>query len=111
MGLVKNIRLGREASRKGFQSIADLDRLMDQALSGEKSYTGVNVSGSTAMNFSAVFCAVNIISQTVASLPLFVYKRVGENGKKRFSNHPLHNILHNTPNPEMTSFSFPEVCP
>jgi len=108
MGIVKNIRIGRKASRAGIQSLADLDQLMDQALWGERSYTGVNVNGDTAMNFSAVFCAVQLISQAVASLPLFVYKRVGENGKKRFPNHPLHNILHNTPNPEMTSFSFRE---
>jgi len=108
MGIVKNIRIGRKANRAGIQSLADLDRIMDQALWGEKSYTGVNVSGDTAMNFSAVFCAVQLISQTVASLPLFIYKRVGENGKKRFPNHPLHKILHNTPNPEMTSFSFRE---
>lgn len=61
------------------------------------------------MNFSAVWNAVQIIAGTVASLPLILYRRVGDNGKEREVDHPLYDVLHNLPNPEMTSFTFREV--
>lgn len=81
---------------------------MDLAVNGQPSYSGVNVSGDTAMNFSAVFCAVNIIAGSLASLPLQLYKRVGD-GKELYHDHPLFDILHNQPNPEMTSYLFRET--
>ena len=66
------------------------------------------MSGDTAMNFSAVFCAVNIIAGSIASLPLQLYRRVGK-GKSAERDHQLWDLLHNQPNPEMTSYVFREV--
>ena len=82
---------------------------MDRAVNGQPSNAGVEVSGDTAMNFSAVFCAVNIIAGTIASLPLHLYRRVGDGGKEPFRDHPLYEVLHNLPNPEMTSYIFRET--
>lgn len=82
---------------------------MERAISGEPSRAGVDVSGDTALNVAAVFNAVNIIAGTIASLPLILYRRTGEDGKKRYPDHPLYNVLHNQPNPEMTSYVFREV--
>jgi len=81
---------------------------MDLAIDGAPTYSGVDVSRDTAMNFSAVFCAVNIIAGSLASLPLQLYRRVG-NGKELYTDHPLYYILHDQPNPEMTSYVFREV--
>ena len=89
-------------------SISDLDAAMDLAVNGQPSHAGVDVSGDTAMNFSAVFCAVNIVAGTIASLPLQLYRRVG-NGKEPYRDHPLYDVLHNLPNPEMTSYVFRET--
>ncbi len=82
---------------------------MDLAINGAPTHSGVAVSGETAMNFSAVFCAVNIIAGSIASLPLKLYRRVGDGGKEPFRDHPLFDLLHNQPNPEMTSYVFREI--
>ncbi len=71
--------------------------------SGETA-TGVAVNEHTAMNFSAVWSAVKLISGDVAGLPLVLYKTKGD-GKERYTDHPLYRILHDSPNPEMSSFT------
>lgn len=76
---------------------------------GSESYTGVTVTEITALQSSAVFACVRNIAETIASLPLFVYKRRDDGGKDRWPAHSLYSILHNKPNPEMTSFEFREI--
>jgi len=77
--------------------------------SGPPSHAGVNVNESNAINYSAVYACVRVIAETVASLPLHVYQRIPSGGKQRAPDHPLYDILHDMPNPEMTSFTFREV--
>ncbi len=72
------------------------------------SKTGVNVTEDTALKSTAVWACVRLISETVASLPLILYERM-ERGKKRAFNHPLYSLLHDTPNPEMSAFTFREI--
>ena len=90
-------------------SLSELGAMMDEMASGGRTESGVLVSRQTALNFSAVYNAVNIISGTIASLPLLLYRRTGEYGKERLTNHPLYYCLHNMANPEMTSFVWREV--
>jgi len=71
------------------------------------SNAGENVSVHRAMQLSAVYACVKIISETVASLPLSVYEYT-DNGSKRADKHPLQRILHDYPNAEMTSFVWRE---
>lgn len=106
MKLVKRIRAGIKAFRAGI-SISDLDKIIEGSY-GYNSYTGKIVSGDLALNISAVWNAVLIISQTVASLPLFVYRR-NNRGREKDLNHPLYRILHDEANEEMTAFTFREV--
>ncbi len=73
--------------------------------SGGQTSTGVSVSEYTALNYSAVWSAVNLIAGDVASLPLVLYRRK-ENGKERYDSHPLYRVLHDSPNPEMSSITF-----
>jgi len=108
MSIVHRITNSLKAFRLNY-SIGDFDRLLDQVLSGSPSRAGVSVSGDSALNFSAVFNAVQIITGTVASLPLILYRRVDEQNKERFVNHPLYNVLHCQANSEMTSFVFREI--
>lgn len=61
------------------------------------------------MNFSAVFCAVNIIAGSIASLPLQLYRRDANGGKEPERSHQLYDLLHNKPNSEMTSYVFREI--
>ena len=66
---------------------------------------GVNVTAETALEVPAVWCAVNFIAGTFASLPLQVFARDGENRKLAKSD-PLYGILHDAPNDEWTSFAW-----
>jgi HK97 family phage portal protein len=73
------------------------------------SKTGVDVSEVTALHNPVVWACVRVISETIASLPLFIYKRLPNGGKDKAANHPLYRLLHLQPNPEMTAFQFREV--
>lgn len=58
---------------------------------------------------TAVYSCVRILSEAVASLSLHFYK-YDENGSKvKATEHPLYILLHDEPNPEMTSFVFRET--
>lgn len=72
------------------------------------STSGKNVNEFTAMQTTAVYACVRILSETLAALPLQLY-RYTPGGKERVYNHPLYHILHDEPNPEMTSFIFRET--
>lgn len=73
---------------------------------GESVAAGVTVTEETAMRNAAVWAAITLISDDVASLPLMLYKRLQTGGKDRFEAHPMYRLLHDAPNPEMTSMVF-----
>ncbi|MBD5548773.1 MAG: phage portal protein [Lachnospiraceae bacterium] len=73
-----------------------------------RSTSGKNVNERTAMQTTAVYSCVRILAEAVASLPIHVY-RYTETGKERVYDHPLYYLLHDEPNPEMTSFVFRET--
>ena len=81
---------------------------------GYRPYVGRTTSGNSvtqrsSMQLTAVYCCVRVLSEAVAGLPLITY-RYGEKGtKQRAEDHPLYLLLHDEPNPEMTSFSFRET--
>jgi HK97 family phage portal protein len=66
------------------------------------------VTETTAMQTAAVYACVRVISESIASLPLHIYRR-NENGAKTAPEHHLYNLLHYAPNAEMTSFVFRET--
>ena len=70
---------------------------------------GKPVNEQTAMQMTAVYSCVRILSETVAGLPLHVYKYNDSGGKEKDIRHPLYKLLHDEPNPEMTSFAFRET--
>lgn len=90
-------------------TLKDLDDQMDREISGTPALTGVEVSHDTAMTFSAFFSGVLQISQTVASLPLPVYRRTSETDKARDRSHPLYRLLNRQAGPYMTSFTWRET--
>jgi len=72
------------------------------------STSGKYVNERSSMQMTAVYSCVRILSEAVASLPLHVYKYTGV-GSEKATEHPLYHLLHNEPNPEMTSFIFRET--
>ena len=68
------------------------------------STSGKRVNERSAMQMTAVYSCVRILSEAIASLPLNVYKYNKDGGKEKAYDHPLFRLLHDEPNPEMTSF-------
>lgn len=71
--------------------------------------SGKAVNERTAMQTTAVYACVRILAEAIAGLPLHVYQLKADGGKERMFQHPIYNILHDEPNPEMTSFVFRET--
>ena len=72
------------------------------------SNAGKSVNPKNAVQVSTVYACVRVIAETIASLPLAVYEET-ETGSQKATEHPLYRILHDEPNPEMTSFVLREV--
>ena len=73
------------------------------------SASGKRVNERSAMQMTAVYSCVRILSEAVASLPLQFYRYTDTGGKEKAVDHPLYFLLHDEPNPEMTSFVFRET--
>ena len=73
------------------------------------SAAGKMVSPRTAMQMTTVYACVRVIAETVASLPLHVFRSV-ELGSEKAVDHGLYRLLHDEPNSEMTSFQFREAA-
>jgi len=71
--------------------------------------SGKTVNQRTAMQTTAVYSCVRILAEAIASLPLHVYRYRSDGGKERIISHSLYYLLHDEPNPEMTSFVFRET--
>lgn len=80
-----------------------------ESLGGWDTAVGRTVSPETALETTAVYACVRILAETIASLPLPVYRRRSDGGKERAPEHYLYPILHDMPNPEMTSFELRET--
>jgi HK97 family phage portal protein len=70
--------------------------------------SGKTVNERTAMQTTAVYACVRILAETIASLPLQIFKYT-DRGKEKATDHQLYYLLHDEPNPEMTSFVFRET--
>lgn len=101
MGLLKNIFKARDKPKNSVGG--GWSFLFGGTTSGKA------VNERTAMQTSAVYACVRILSESIAGLPLHVYRRNGDGGKERSPGHPLQKLLHDEPNKEMTSFVFRET--
>ena len=73
------------------------------------STSGKAVTERSAMQMTAVYSCVRILAEAVAGLPLHLYRYNGSGGKEKAVDHPLYRLLHDEPNPEMSSFVFRET--
>ncbi len=89
------------------------DKPKDSVSDAPSFFMGQSVSGTvvnerSSMKTTVVFACVRIIAETIASLPLHTYRYKGD-GKEKMYNHPIYRLLHDEPNPEMTSFTLRET--
>lgn len=82
--------------------------------SGFAFYMGGSASGKvvterSAMQMTAVYACVRILSEAVAGLPLHFYRYKDDGSKEKAIDSHLYHLLHDEPNPEMSSFVFRET--
>ena len=76
---------------------------------GNNTTAGKIVTSQNAMQITAVYACVRILAEAVAGLPLHLYRYEQDGSKKKAVDNNLYWLLHNEPNPEMTSFVFRET--
>jgi len=88
-------------------SVSDLKNpqywLLEALSAGTGTATGKTISVEGSLAFVPVYACVRLLATSIASLPLPVYRRLPGGGKERDAGHPLYALLHDQPNPEMTS--------
>ena len=70
--------------------------------------SGVNVNENTAVKMVAVYACIRLLSESIAMLPLPLYKRL-KVGKEKAEYHPIYSLIHDMPNPEVSSFTFRQI--
>tara|TARA_R110000824_G_C15133324_1_gene669237 strand:+ start:127 stop:1320 length:1194 start_codon:yes stop_codon:yes gene_type:complete len=75
---------------------------------GIQANSGVTVDENSALNFSAVWACVRVISESVASLPIGVFKEEENGTRKLDKSSPIYSLLAYEPNSYMTSFIWRE---
>lgn len=108
MGLLTRVLEKRQSPENPQTPLSEAVDWLFAALGGVRTESGVAVSEFTALQFPPVWAAVRAIAETVASVPLITYRRLPR-GKERALNHPNYSLLHDQPNPEMTSMQFREL--
>lgn len=100
MAIIENIK--RSIKKWLFPDNA-LGNYNDFSVIKDKSVAVVNPN--VALTYSTIFACVRVIAETIATLPLFLYKVKGNN-KVKAREHNLYSILHDAPNLECTPVSF-----
>ncbi len=101
-------RIGISRSRESRSTLQQPSSWLGDALGAGPTVAGVAISERNALGIAAVWAAVRVLSESVAALPLVVYRRDGR-ARERAGEHPLYSILHDAPNPDMSSYQFRET--
>jgi HK97 family phage portal protein len=110
MSILSNIKNALTGTFPNKRNLANPPRwLIDLWGGGIESKSGIKIDELNALQSTAVFACVRVLAETIASLPLLIYRRLPSRGKERASDHPLFKILHHLANPLMTSFEFRET--
>lgn len=73
---------------------------------GERGDAGEIVSAESVLSLSAVWACVNLLSGTIASLPVVVYRLNSAGEREVAKKHPLYRVLHDSPNYDQTAVDF-----
>lgn len=111
MGLLRSaVRSVARATSGPLSGIATPEKWVEDWVSGgAANSSGVRVDYDTALMYSPFFAGVRVLSEDLAGLPLFLYERLAPRGKQRARTHPLYPVLHDQPNPMMSSVQFRET--
>jgi HK97 family phage portal protein len=110
MGILKTMTIGAVAG-------ADAQTLNAYTNGDDYWYTprasptmaGVTIDTEKAITISTVFACVRVIAETIATLPLDIYRRNADGSKQKDPKHRLQSTLHSQANPNMTAVDFREM--
>lgn len=71
--------------------------------------SGMRVTPDASLRLSAVYACVRILSETMASLPIVLYRKRADGGKDRVTDHWLHTLLCRRPNRYQNPFEWREM--
>jgi HK97 family phage portal protein len=86
--------------------LSTVDPRLYEALGQCRSTSGQTVTIDSALQLSSVWSCVRLISETIATLPLPVYRKDAQGRKTPANDHSLYPILHDQPNADMTAAEF-----
>ena len=92
--------------------VSSASSILSSLFGGGSSRAGVTVNLQTAQTHTTVMTCYTVISETLASMPLHLMRRVKKKGvwhKERAYDHPLYNVLNLKPNEEMSKFNWIEA--
>ena len=99
-----------EQPKEGLPKVTDNVRDSGQTFVFGRSNAGEQVDEKAAMQIPTVYACVRLLAESIAALPLHLYRVTDNNGnKEKARDHPLYKILYRQPNPEMTAFVFWET--
>ena len=102
MGIIDNIR---NLFTRNYNPENPSNNIIPPLDYGQSTSSGVDINESNSLTLAAVWGCVRTLSESVASLPINVYKRDMKNGGRDISYaHPIYNLLHNSPTMNMTSY-------
>lgn len=87
-------------------SLKNVPQQLVSLFGGGPTTSGVSVSEEKSLALTAVWSCISIISRTMATMPLPVYKRVDAKNKEVAYDHPMYELLHNNPNSEQTAYQW-----
>lgn len=100
----------RDAPGGNLPEMTDSVRDSGQVFSFGTANSGEKVDEQSAMQISTVYACVRLLAETVAALPLHLYRYTDDGkGKESAFDHPLYRILYRQPNDEMSSFIWRET--
>jgi len=108
--LLKEI-FGLELRHTGGQVVTgaglDQDATFERVFGGGPSTeSGQQVTETTPLTVSGYLAAIRLLAWRTAFLPVFVYRRNGNNDRQQRRDHRLHRLVHDEPNPDMTGFGY-----
>ncbi len=95
---------GQDAS-----GLASPEPWLVDALTLGRTDAGIPVNENAALNYAAVYACIRVLSETLASLPLIVYRELPGGGRERAVEHYAYQLLKDEPNPEMSAATFIET--
>lgn len=101
-----NAAFGAKERRSDSQTLANAGWFSSLFGIGNTSKSGISVTTETALSHSAVFACAKVLAESVASLPLELFRRESDGDVFPADNHPVYGIVNAEPSPLYTSYDF-----